>query len=388
LETVLLRFANTLHTTSMKPLPGICLLYLNAFERTGGIEKVTRAILRALADWQAAGQADVHAWSPCERGTDLRYFPADRLRGYAGRRLLFMLDLLWRPPPTDILLVSHVHLAPAALLLKLRNPRLRIILWAHGIEVWRPLGWLKRRLLRQADQILAVSEYTRRQIIARHGIAAERIAVLPNCLDPFFQPPTDFGKPAHLHRRYGLQPEQPVLLTIARMSRQEAHKGYDKVLACLPELQQQFPHLVYLLAGACDPTEKKRLDALIDQYGIRQQVVFTGFIPETELAAHYQLASLLVMPSKKEGFGLVFIEAMACGTPALGGNEDGSPEALRPGELGYAVDPEDRKALQTAIAEALTRPIEHTVLQKKVLARAGYESYSAQLWFIISNVTG
>ncbi|MGI9159896.1 MAG: glycosyltransferase family 4 protein [Saprospiraceae bacterium] len=366
----------------MKPLPGICLLYLNAFERTGGIEKVNRAILRALADWQAAGQADVHAWSPCERGTDVRYLPADRLRGYAGRRLQFMLDLVWRAPATDILLVSHVNLAPAALLLKLRYPRLRIVVWAHGIEVWRPLGWLKRRLLRQADQILSVSEYTRREIIARHGIAAERIAVHPNCLDPCFQLPTDFGKPAHLLGRYGLQPEQPVLLTLARMNRQEAHKGYDKVLACLPELQQKFPDIVYLLAGECDPTEKKRLEALIDQYGIRQQVIFPGFIPETELTAHYQLANLLVMPSKKEGFGLVFIEAMACGTPALGGNRDGSPEALRPGELGYAVDPEDREALQTAIAEALTLPIEHKVLQEKVLAWASYTCYSSQLWRI------
>ncbi len=367
-----------------QPRPRICLLYLKAFEHTGGIEKVNRALLRALADWQAAGQATVEAWSPYESRTDPRYFPADRFRGYAGRRLLFLLDLLRRPPEADILLVSHINLAPAALLLKLRYPRLRIVVWTHGIEVWRSLGRLKRRLLRQADQILAVSEYTRRQLIARHGIAPEGIAVLPNCLDPYFSLPTDFGKPASLLQRYGLKPEQPVLLTVARMHRREADKGYDQVLACLPELLKQFAGLTYLLVGACDPAERARLDALIAQHGIRQQALFTGFIPEEELTAHYQLADLLVMPSKKEGFGLVFMEAMACGTPALGGNKDGSPEALRPGEWGYAVDPDDRDALRTAIAEALTRPPGHRELQEKVVNRVHYKQYASQLWHIIS----
>jgi phosphatidylinositol alpha-1,6-mannosyltransferase len=369
----------------MKLLPRICLIYLKAFETTGGIEKVNRAILRALADWQEAGQAEVCAWSPYASGTDPRYFPAGRLRGYAGRRWQFMLDLLWRPVEADILLVSHINLAPAALLLKLRNPRLRIVVWAHGIEVWRPLGWLKRQLLRQADRILAVSEYTRQQIIERHGIAAERVAVLPNCLDPLFQPPTSFGKPAQLLQRYGLQPKQPMLLTIARMHHQEAYKGYDKVLACLPELQKRFPDICYLLCGTCDQEEKKRLDALIDQYGIRKQVLFPGFLPDSELTAHYQLADLLVMPSKKEGFGLVFIEAMACGTPALGGNKDGSPEALRPGELGYAVDPDDKDALRTAIAEALPNSVQPEDLREKVVERFGYKRYSSHLWSILSN---
>lgn len=368
----------------MKPLPRICLIYLKAFETTGGIEKVNRAILRALADWQAAGIAEVQAYSPYEHTTDPKYFPAGRLRGYAGRRWQFMLDLLWRPVETDILLVSHVNLAPAALLLKLRYPRMQIVVWAHGIEVWRPLGWLKRQLLRQADRILAVSEYTRQQVIARHGIAAARVAVLPNCLDPLFQPPTGFGKPAQLLQRYGLQPEQPVLLTIARMHHREAYKGYDKVLACLPALLQRFPDLVYLLAGDCDPAERKRLDALIDQYGIRQQVLFPRFLPDSELTAHYQLADLLVMPSKKEGFGLVFIEAMACGTPALGGNKDGSPEALRPGELGYAVNPDNLAALQEAIAEALSRPVGPDTLQTKTMKTFGYQEYTKKIWnFII-----
>lgn len=366
------------------PKPHLTFLFLKAFDTTGGIEKMNRVILRALADWQKNGAATVQAWSPYEYKTDLRYFPAEQFRGYAGRRWAFLGDLLWRPPKTDILLLSHVNLAPAALLLKLRYPRLRIQVWAHGIELWRPLGWLKKQLLRRADRILAVSEFTRRQIIKWHGIEAERITVLPNCLDPFFQPPACTGKPTHLLQRYGLQPEQPVLITMARMNREAAYKGYDKVLACLPELQKQFPDIRYLLCGDCDSAERARLDELIHLHGIGHRVLFPGFLPDSELAAHYQVADLLVMPSTGEGFGIVFIEAMACGTPALGGNRDGSPEALAPGALGYAVDPDDPVALRTAIADALTCSGRAEALQKKVLERFDYTRYSTQLWRILS----
>jgi glycosyltransferase involved in cell wall biosynthesis len=364
--------------------PHIGLLYLKAFSITGGIEKVNRAILRAMADWQQDGQATATALSPYDTETDPRYFPASQLKAYAGRRWQFMIDLLWRPVRPDILLVSHINLAPAALLLKMRYPNLRIFLWAHGIEVWRPLPWWKRPLLQQAERILAVSHFTREQVIQRHGVEPDRIIVLPNCLDPFFTPPADVSKPAYLLQRYQLQPDQPVLLTVSRMHHQEAYKGYDKVLECLPALLSRHPRLVYLLAGDCAPVEKARLDQLIQSMHLKTHIRFSGYIKEEELNDHYRLADLFVMPSTGEGFGIAFIEAMACGTPALGGNRDGSPEALRPGELGYVVDPEDRHALERVIVEALSSPVKTEDFPKKAVDLFGYKQYTSQLWSIIS----
>jgi glycosyltransferase involved in cell wall biosynthesis len=98
------------------------------------------------------------------------------------------------------------------------------------------------------------------------------------------------------------------------------------------------------------------LQAKADALGLGERVVFSGFIRESEKADHYRLASAYVMPSRLEGFGFVFLEAMACGVPVVGSSIDGSREPLRGGRLGRLVDPDDRAQLTAAIREALQKP--------------------------------
>lgn len=354
-------------------------MFLKAFLLTGGIEKVNRVLLRALYDLQLSRKVGAQAVSPYAIICDPRYFPEAQLLGYRGQRWRFMLDMLWKPWRADVLLLSHLNLAPAVNVLKWRYPKLKIVLIAHGIEVWEPVGSGKRRFLQQADRILAVSRYTRERMIEVHGIEPARIRVLPNCLDPFFQPPADFNKPSYLLERYGLQPDQPVLLTLSRLNGQEGYKGYDKVIESLPALRKRYPALQYILAGQYDETEKARLYTIIQRLKLQDCVRLTGFVPDEELIDHYRLADVFVMPSKKEGFGLVFIEAMACGTPAIGGNQDGSVEALRPNELGLAVDPDDLEAITGAIDRMLSVPPDPATLQRKVMETFGYQQYRERL---------
>ncbi len=358
--------------------PRVLFLFLQAFLLTGGIEKVNRVLLLALYDLQQSGRLTARGLSPYSIGTDTRYFPNHQLRGYGGQRWRFMFDLLWRPFPVDILLVGHINLAPAVWLLKRRYPKLKVVVMAHGIEVWPPLQGLKRWLLGGADQILAVSQYTRQRII-ENGLSPERIQVLPNCLDPYLEPPQELSKPVYLLERYGVRPDQKVLLTIARLNAHEGYKGYDRVLDSLSTLRKEFPNLRYILAGKYDTSEKMRLDTIIDRLQIRDHVLFTGFLPDSEVMDHYRLADAFIMPSKKEGFGLVFIEAMACGTPAIGGNLDGSPEALRPGELGYTTNPDDSDAIVETITQVLRDPPEAEKLQRKTLSIFGYAAYRERL---------
>jgi glycosyltransferase involved in cell wall biosynthesis len=319
------------------------------------------------------------AGSPYERRTDERYFPSERLRGGTGNRWKFMLDLLVKSWRCDTLVIGHINLAPAALLLKMRYPRLRLVVIAHGIEVWAPLSGWKLRALRRADQVVAVSEFTRQKLVEVQKLPADRIAVLPNPLDPFFQPPRSFDRPAHLLGRYGLRPGQKVLLTVSRLNPGEGYKGYDRVMVAMTSLLRDYPGLTYLLVGRSHPDEQARLERLVDELNLHNHVRFTGFVPDEELPDHYRLADAFVLPSKKEGFGLVFIEAMACGAPAIGGDRDGSAEALGHGELGHLTDPDDVAAIARAIRHVLETPHDPARIQRRALDRFGFEVYKRNL---------
>lgn len=369
-------------------MPNLLFLYLKAFSITGGIEKVNRVLMKALYEMQLQQLLHVTAASPyAVTGTvNERYFPANQLIGYSGRRWRFMLAMLFGSLKVDTVFVAHINLSVAIRLLKWRRPKLKIIAIAHGIEVWGAMPRRKKWLLEKADRIITVSRFTKDKLVEVQGISADKITVLPNCLDPYFEPPQQLDKPHYLLERHGLRPDQKILLTITRLNVWEAYKGYDNILECIPELRKKWPDLVYLIGGKYEDAEKQRLDEIINRLGIAQNVRIMGFIPDEELTDYYRFADVFVMPSKKEGFGLVFIEAMACGTPAIGGNLDGSIEALQPGVLGEAVNPDDQTELCQAISSALYARRDAVDLQRKVLDRFHYDGYRTKLAKIIREV--
>ena len=119
--------------------------------------------------------------------------------------------------------------------------------------------------------------------------------------------------------------------------------------------------------------------ALAGSLGVADRLVLPGFVADADLPALYRAADLFVMPSRKEGFGIVFLEAMACGTPVVAGNADGSADAVCDGELGAMVDPGDPIALTTAIAEALSDPPDPAEVRRKVVERFGTAAFRRRL---------
>ncbi|MFO1059388.1 MAG: glycosyltransferase family 4 protein [Dongiaceae bacterium] len=250
----------------------------------------------------------------------------------------------------QLVLCGHLRLLPLAH----RAARLagaRQLLVVYGIDAWQPSGGAADRLVPRVDRVLSISELTRQRLIAWSGLAPERAVVLPPTVDlrPFGPGPRS---PA-LAARYGLQ-GKAVLLTLGRLAAAERYKGIDEVLECLPALLAARPDLAYLVAG--DGDDRPRLEAKAAALGLGGRVVFCGRVPEAEKAEHYRLADAFVMPGRGEGFGIVYLEAMACGIPVLGSRLDASREALRQGELGILVDPDDAAALQAGILAALARP--------------------------------
>ena len=250
----------------------------------------------------------------------------------------------------DHLISIHLNFGPVAHWAK-RVFGIPYTVVAHGIDVHERLSYPKRAALRCAHQIIAVSSWTRQRVLEIDGIDPMRIAVLPNTVDQARF--TVAAKPARLAERYNLHVDEKVILTVARLNSGECYKGYDRIMQALPEIQAVCGPVRFLLVG--DGDDRARLEKMAGNLGLTHAVTFAGFVPDNELVEHYRLADVFAMPSTGEGFGIVFIEAMACGTPVLAGNCDGSVDALDGGRLGRLVDPNDIGAIASGIIALLKR---------------------------------
>jgi phosphatidylinositol alpha-1,6-mannosyltransferase len=337
----------------------IVLYSLQTFSGTGGIQKMTRTLAHSLYLLSKRSNWNFKLWSAYDSNDDLmrQYLPAENFRGFGINRTGFVLKTISAALKPDIIIISHINLAIVGLVTKLINPRCKVWLIAHGVEVWRPLSPLKNLFLKRCDKIICVSNFTKQQMILRHHADPDICAVLNNAVDPFMKLPAAFKKPDHLLKRYHLKPETPVVFTLTRLAATEQYKGHDQVIKVIRELKLKFPGLKYILSGQYDHKEEIRIQKLISANKVDEEVILTGFVDESELSDHFLLADLFVLPSKKEGFGIVFIEALACGLPVICGNSDGSIDAICNGELGRAINADDPNELELAITEYLQAPL-------------------------------
>ncbi|MEO6550164.1 MAG: glycosyltransferase family 4 protein [Ferruginibacter sp.] len=357
-------------------------LTLRTFSATGGIEKVSRVAGKALQELSSSvNGASLKVFSMYDQQRDIqeKYFPASIFRGFNQNKIRFVYAATREGIGCSQVILSHSNLLLAGFLVKLFSPCTKLVLLAHGIEVWSPFPYFKRMMLKKCDLVLAVSNFTKARMIAVHGVDENKITVLNNCLDPFLQPPLPTLKNAQLLQRYGLSPGNIVLITLTRLSFKERYKGYDNVLYAVKELIQQYPGIKYLMVGKYDIAEKKRVDAIINKLGLGDNIIFTGFIPDNELAAHYNIADIYIMPSKKEGFGIVFIEAMYYGKPVIAGNKDGSVDALDNGKFGLLINPDDKEEITNAIIKVICNKAAFVPTQEEVLKKFGFEVYKENL---------
>ncbi len=348
------------------------MLLSDGFGGFGGIAKFNRDFLAALDSCDVVGR--VHALPRLIPGPIDEAIPEAIVydREAAAGKLAFMVrlasHLAMRQRP-NLVVCGHLNLLPAAwAYARARGARLALIV--HGFEARMPrrsVRWLAHDL----DAVIAVSRHTAQMFAAWSGVAAESTFILPNCvdLDRFVPAERDAG----LAARYGLGASR-VLLTVGRLSADERYKGVDAVIEAMPRLLARFPDLKYLVVG--DGSDRSRLEAKSVTLGVADRVVFAGRIAEAEKVAHYNLADAYVMPSFGEGFGIVLIEAAACGVPVIGSRADGSREALLDGRLGRLVDPHRENELVDAVAAVLSaaaarqrNPLVHTFSFEKFRAR-------------------
>lgn len=292
--------------------------------------------------------------------------------------------ILDRPNLVVTTLINFIPLA--ARLNKVLN--IPFLFVAHGFESWGIQEPNLIAALGKTKRIISVSKYTQERIIEEQKIGYDKISVLPNtfALGRF----EIKSKPKALLERFHLCADQPTLLTVARLDDGGRDKGYYPILKALPQIRAQVSDIHYIIVGKGN--DVPNIQQTIKSLGLEECVTLAGFVPDEELCDYYNLCDLFVMPSKGEGFGIVYLEAMACGKPSIGSICGGAVDALCDGELGVLVDPDDTDAIVDSVVQVLQgrypNPIlyQPEVLRQKVIDNFGFERFKKNLAALLEEI--
>ena len=359
-------------------------VFLEIFAREGGIQSYVKDIFQAYnqVNKVEADPAEVFLLRD-ESGCDnpyatarLKFHYLKTVSPWQGRLKLvlslFNCLLLRRP---HHLYCGHINLV--TLINSLCQPLgIPYTVLTYGKEVWYPLPTRQKKALQKADSIWTISRYSRDRLCQANEINPSKVKILPCVVNGNTFTPGD--KPRELIDRYGLADSQ-VLMTVARLWSGDIYKGVDVTIRALPKILSVFPEVKYLVIGRGD--DRPRLEKLAQELGVAERVVFAGFVSTEALVDHYRVADAYIMPSQ-EGFGIVYLEAMACGKPVLSGDADGSADPLQDGRLGWCVPHRDPEAVANACLEILQghdSRCHSQWLREETLAKFSQEALAHQL---------
>lgn len=328
-------------------------VFIEVLGSEGGIQSYIQDVLSAYADLPGA-EADIFLlrdsradFNLLQHSPRLRFHYFKSARPMLGRvRLAIALVACLRRHRPEHVFCGHINLAVMVNRL-CRWFKLPYTVLTYGKEVWDPLSPPEQAALASAECFWTISRYSRDLACQANQIDPARARLLPCVVDgaQFMPGPP----PDELTVQYGLQ-AAAVLMTVARLWSGDRYKGVDMTIRALPQILQVFPEVYYLVIGRGD--DQPRLAQLAQELGVAERVIFAGFVPTEALADHYRLADVYIMPSR-EGFGIVYLEAMACGVPVISGDSDGSAEPLQDGRLGWQVPYRDANAIAQACIAAL-----------------------------------
>ena len=345
---------------------------------SGGIAELSRQVFKTLLEMQRNNEIglEVHileGGGP-EPGDDL-FAKTDLppIRWFASHRWKFALSLLMTR--SDIQLLDHVGLGrlPGLLPASIRIPYILLI---HSIEIWNNKRRDYHRTAKNAALLIANSNYTAQKARSHYpglpeikvchpgkdvgaGIARESESVGASLAREKDHPHSNLQ-----------QPGPHAILIVGRLSAEQKHKGHDQLLEAMPTILQSVPDAQLIITG--EGTDQKRLENKAQELNIANQVIFTGWANEDQLSTLYNQCALFAMPSDGDGFGIVFLEAMANGSPCVGLNNAAAAEIFENEKSGILVDREDRAAMANRLSSLLLDEA-----QRKRLGLAGQERYQS-----------
>ncbi len=347
------------------------------FRVTGGVQVFSRRMIEALDDLYGE---PVPVVSRNDRRSDC---PDDFLAGRAFtpcgplpeklRKFRLMAATLFNGVP--FILSTHPHFAPW---LKVRKKPYFCV--THGIDVWNIKGSKIADGLESAKCLLPVSRYTADRMAGQLN-EVPPIEIFPNTFDETRFTPAE--SKTDWREKLDLPADAKIMLSMCRVAKGEEGKGYHRLLAMMPELLKKHPNLHWVLGGKGNDLENVR--RIAKKLKVDENCRFPGFVSDETLPDLYRSSDLFVLPSKKEGFGIVFLEAAATGLPVVAGNRDGSVDALADGALGTLVDPENDEEISSAIGDILrNEPRDRQELHHDCATRFGKTAFRDRLADILT----
>jgi phosphatidylinositol alpha-1,6-mannosyltransferase len=325
------------------------LLVMGEVFANGGIQRFNRTLLAACGlldvtcDVLALNDSELtrESW-PAYPSINVRVFDHDRIRFALATVAAVCFG------PYVIIVVGHINLltlVASSLRPRSRSPA-RLLMIAHGIEVWTCISGRRRRAIEAVDTVMCVSSYTAQMIQEQApALTEDRFAIFPNALSETwveqFAVAGGDGERAALPRRF--------LLSVTRLDKHDRYKGIVTALEAFAMLAD--PSLHYVIAGRGDDQAFLERVALRLQVGDR--VRFLGGVSDVDLAHLYRNCAAFVLPSGKEGFGIVFLEAMYFGAPVIAAAAKGALDVVQHEDTGLLVPYGDSVALKDAMQRLL-----------------------------------
>ena len=328
---------------------------------TGGIQRSTRLLLTGLCELYGSDRVGTVALrqqgdAPVPGRLLRRGQPIKRRRQRVSfiaraRYALAAVSTARRWRRRLAIFACHPHLAPVAWACGLVSGAPYAV-WCHGVESWGPMPALVARGLRAADIVFAPSEFTARRVEEVAGLRPGSVRVVPHGVfkrDAETEPPTRKEHP-------------PVVLCVARLTRENRYKGIDTLLYAWPRVLEKVEATLLIVGDGPDTSRLQRIAGALDLDG---SVRFAGRVTDEELADAYASSSVFAMPGRHrleprpegEGFGLVYVEAGAAGLPVIAGDGGGSEETVEEGGSGLLLDARDHRVVADALLRLLTDPV-------------------------------
>lgn len=285
--------------------------------------------------------------------------------GFSKSKLKFILSSLKRVRNKEAVISGHIGLSPVGWLLKKIGFAKKHIIVLHGIEAWKKTSWIERRSLQDSDVVVATTKYTAELCSRLNNFDRGKVKVIPLCCEDI---PPKFDKDFNLIGDFKI-------LCVGRISETEKLKGFDTLLDAMEiVVNSGYSNLCLNFIG--DGDYRMKLQEVVNEKGISEYVKFLGRVKDETLQSAYMQCDIFAMPSKKEGFGIVFLEAMRYGKPCIGGNYGGTPEVIDHEETGYLVKWNDAEMIADYFLKLQTNREEY-----KRMKEASLEKYKTNYSF-------
>lgn len=330
-----------------KARPVICML--ETYSHVGGLQNFNRRVLSNIAsrsrDDREKGSA--LAILAGDDRVEIPSFEGLEIATPKGRWRFFIASVWAGVMEADILILGLINLFPIAIAVRLFRPKLPILLFVHGDDVWNQQRHRKKRfyetpLIGVLTRIASVSQFTADVMAREFHVAPEKFRLLPNAVDPLEDAPAASA-------------QRPLtILTVTRLGLADREKNVGLMIVAVAALKERLPGVRYEIVG--DGALRPELEALAKRLGLGDAVTFHGRLNDSDVQKAYARASVFAMPSNKEGFGIVYLEAWQHGLPVICSSVGAPSEIVSDGVDGYVIDPTNIPALADRLHDLLTEP--------------------------------